>query len=188
LTLTKARVYYFRMEDVQATRPVVATSVTEKTEAQMPPRVEQQEDFLTHALTAMKDAEDARNAAIARLLANREVLEKRYKATLEQTHRQYREQNEKIEQGLHQLNYRVPLPAAVIVPQSGPKRFQNLKLPAVGQILLQECGELHGFDIERLAKEGGFTTTTKNFQSLLATSFKRAGIFKNIGGNTWRLL
>lgn len=177
------------MEDVMATSHAVATTATAKAEAQTPPtRVEQQENFLTRALTAMKDAETARNAAIAKLLATRESLEQRYKSKLEQIHREHRELNEKIEQGLLQLKYRAPSPATPVVPQAGPKRFQNLGLTVVGQILLQECGELHGFDIERLAKEGGFTTTTKNFQSLLATSFKRAGIFKNIGGNTWRLM
>ena len=67
------------------------------------------------------------------------------------------------------------------------REFRGLTLAEIGKLLLQEHGTLHGLEIEKRAKAGGFKTNAKHFQSYLAVAFKRAGGFENIGKNTWRL-
>jgi len=67
------------------------------------------------------------------------------------------------------------------------KRFRDLPLAEVGRVLLKERGLLHGKEIERLAREGGYKSGGEHFQSYLATAFKREGGFENIGKNRWKL-
>jgi hypothetical protein len=67
------------------------------------------------------------------------------------------------------------------------KRFRDLTLAEVGRLLLKERGLLHGKEIEKLAREGGYKSGGEHFQSYLATAFKREGDFENIGKNRWKL-
>jgi hypothetical protein len=67
------------------------------------------------------------------------------------------------------------------------RQFRDMKLSDIGSVLLRERSELHGKEIERLAKAGGFKSTGKSFQGYLAVAFRRAGGFRNIGKNRWRL-
>ena len=67
------------------------------------------------------------------------------------------------------------------------RRFRDLKLADVGRLLLKERGVLHGKEIERLAKEGGYKSGGEHFQSYLGTAFKREGDFENMGRNRWKL-
>lgn len=84
-------------------------------------------------------------------------------------------------------------PTPVVTPPQYPniaaaKKYRNMKLADIGRSLLQERGVLHGKEIERLAKDGGFKSENRsNFQSYLAVAFSRAGGFQNIGKNQWRL-
>jgi hypothetical protein len=69
----------------------------------------------------------------------------------------------------------------------GPRQFRGMKLADVGRALLKDRGVLHGSEIERLAKAGGFKSTAKSFQPYLSVAFKREGGFQNIGKNRWKL-
>ena len=53
----------------------------------------------------------------------------------------------------------------------GPRQFKNMKLASVGRILLRDRGVLHGAEIERLAKLGGFESNAKTFQPYLSVAF-----------------
>lgn len=68
-----------------------------------------------------------------------------------------------------------------------PLRFRNRTIAEATRKLLEERGQLHGREIERLLKEGGYESTAEHFQSSLAVALGRDGGFENIGGNTWRL-
>jgi hypothetical protein len=68
-----------------------------------------------------------------------------------------------------------------------PLRFRKLTLVRAARLLLKEHGQLHGKEIERLVKEGGYRSVADHFQSTLAVTFKRDGGFENVGGNMWRL-
>jgi hypothetical protein len=63
-------------------------------------------------------------------------------------------------------------------------RFRDLTLVEGAVILLTEEGRLHGREIERRLKKGGYQSDAKFFQNMLDSSFKRDGRFKNVGGNT----
>src|ERR1039457_4238062 len=67
------------------------------------------------------------------------------------------------------------------------KEFKDLTLAQIGKRLLEEHGTLHGSEIEKRAKAGGFKSDSEHFQSYLAVAFKRAGGFENLGKNTWML-
>ena len=71
--------------------------------------------------------------------------------------------------------------------EQSKKRFKDLKLAQIAKILLTEHEALHGTKIEQLAKAGGYTGGTANFQNYLPVALKRDGGFENTGGNTWRL-
>jgi hypothetical protein len=66
-------------------------------------------------------------------------------------------------------------------------RFRDLTLVEGAVILLTENGKLHGREIERRLKSGGYQSDAKFFQNMLDSTFKRDGRFKNVGGNTWEL-
>src|SRR5208283_637531 len=68
-----------------------------------------------------------------------------------------------------------------------PFRFSKFTLVQVARVLLKERGVLHGKEIERLAKEGGYKSAAEHFQSMLSVALKRDGGFENVGGNQWRL-
>jgi hypothetical protein len=71
--------------------------------------------------------------------------------------------------------------------QPSAKRFKDMKLAEIAKVLLTEHNALHGTKIEELAKAGGYTGGTANFQNYLPVALKRDGGFENTGGNTWRL-
>jgi len=68
-----------------------------------------------------------------------------------------------------------------------PLRFKKMTLVQTARALLKDHGQLHGKEIERLAKEGGYRSKAEHFQSTLAVAFKRDGGFENLGENTWRV-
>jgi hypothetical protein len=138
-------------------------------------------DVVAEAIAASKKANELRDAAIAQLLAQRE----------------------QIDRDLQTLGY-VPVPApnsngarhmptstvtraAQVVQQARTTQFKNLTLAQIGRLLLREHGKLHGKEIEKLAKAGGFKGGKENFQNYMPVAFKRDGGFQNVGGNTWRL-
>jgi hypothetical protein len=135
------------------------------------------DNFVQAAITAAQQAANLKESEIKKLL-------------------RWREQ---IDQGLKSLGYepigapnghktaRSSKDAAQPKRPTGPKPFKELSLANVGKILLRDQGTLHGSDIERLAKDGGFKSESENFQAYLAVAFKRAGGFENIGRNQWKL-
>ena len=134
------------------------------------------DDVVAEAIAASKRADELRDAAITQLLAQRE----------------------QIDRDLHTLGFR-PLPngngaksemlpvAPTVTREFRGSAFRKLTLAEVAKVLLKENGKLHGKEIERLAKAGGFKKGTNNFQNYMPVAFKRDGSFENIGGNTWRL-
>jgi hypothetical protein len=135
-------------------------------------------DVVAEALASVKKTEELREAAIRHLLAQRD----------------------KIESNLKTLGYTAPgslnghvkhlpdNPGVTREVSSGAKRFKDRGLAEVGKIILQEHGApLHGKEIERLAKAGGYRSESEKFQNYMPVAFKRAGGFENIGKNTWRL-
>lgn len=146
------------------------------------PNHESQSDsnIVQQAIAAAKQAASLKEAAILKLLAMREQIENDLK-TLGY------EQGNGNGNG-NSITSRVGRTADAIRPL-GPKRFLESDLAEVARILLGEHnGEvLHGSEIEKLAKAGGYESTSQHFQSYLAIALQRAGGFENIGGNRWRL-
>jgi hypothetical protein len=129
-------------------------------------------DVVAAAIEAKRHADEMRGEAIKQLLAQRE----------------------QIDRDLKTLGYAANghMPARLLapeVPTNAPanRRFRDFTLATIGRMLLTEHGTLHGKEIERRAKAGGFTGGTKHFQNYMPVAFKRAGGFENIGGNTWKL-
>ena len=71
--------------------------------------------------------------------------------------------------------------------QAVVKRFRDIALADIAFKLLTEYGTMHGLKIERLAKVGGFESSSKHFQSYLSVALKRKGGFENTGKNTWKI-
>jgi hypothetical protein len=69
----------------------------------------------------------------------------------------------------------------------GPLRFRKKTLAEATRELLRDSGQLHGKEIEKLIKEGGYRSTAEHFQSSLAVALKRDGGFENVGENVWRV-
>jgi hypothetical protein len=67
------------------------------------------------------------------------------------------------------------------------QRFSDKTMSEAAAILLAERKQLHGREIERLLKEGGYRSRSQFFQNVLEATFKRDGRFRNIGGNIWEL-
>jgi hypothetical protein len=134
-------------------------------------------DVVAEAIAVSKRANELRDVAIAQLLARRE----------------------QIDRDLQTLGYHAtpngagpkctePAPAGTAARREfHSSQFKKLTLAQIGRLLLKEHGRLHGKEIERLARAGGFKSGTKNFQNYMPVAFKRDGGFENIGGNTWRL-
>jgi hypothetical protein len=70
-----------------------------------------------------------------------------------------------------------------------PRRlpFRSLTLAQAAKVVLREHGQLHGKEIERRLREGGYKTKARYFQAGMLGAFERDGGFINIGGNTWKL-
>jgi hypothetical protein len=136
------------------------------------------DEVVQKAISAAKQADELRGAAITRLL----------------------ELRAQIERDLETLAYR-PLPAFLKnghakhapVAEADPKRtvdpraFRDLTVAEASKIVLQEYGTLHGKELERLLKQGGLRSKIARFQGYLGVALKRDGGFENTGGNTWRL-
>ena len=73
------------------------------------------------------------------------------------------------------------------VTQENSGRFEQLSIAEGAKILLREHGVLHGKDIERLLKSGGYTSNSKKFQTTMVVALMRDGGFVNIGKNRWKL-
>jgi hypothetical protein len=74
-----------------------------------------------------------------------------------------------------------------VEPRSRRLPFRNMTLAQAGKALLREHGQLHGKEIERRVKDGGYKTKARHFQQSLLSAFERDGGFENIGGNIWQL-
>jgi hypothetical protein len=72
-------------------------------------------------------------------------------------------------------------------PRPGRLPFRNLTLVQAVKVLLREQKQLHGKEIERLLREGGYRTKARHFQQGMFSAFERDGGFVNVGGNTWKL-
>jgi hypothetical protein len=72
---------------------------------------------------------------------------------------------------------------------AGPRPFRDMDLASVARIILQEHdgGPMHGKEIEKLAKAGGYDKGGAHWQGYLSIALKRVGGFENIGLNTWKL-
>ena len=66
-------------------------------------------------------------------------------------------------------------------------RFRKMTMAEGAEVLLKDQPQLHGSQIEKMLKDGGYRSYSENFQSALTVALKRAGKFENIGGNVWRL-
>jgi hypothetical protein len=143
-------------------------------------------DMVAEAVAQSKKADELRGAAIKHLLAQREQIEQDLKTL------GYASATPNGSGALHQAEKRNTgiVPQVMDQQQEQPprsKRFRTLNLAAIGRILLSEHGTLHGKEIEKLAKVGGFKGGTNNFQNYMPVAFKRAGGFENVGGNRWKL-
>lgn len=142
------------------------------------------DNVVTEAIKATKQAEELKGAAIKKLLSLREQIDTDLKtlgyepppATLGRN-------------GTKQRTAMRPDDESELKRASGPKPFRNLDLASVGKIILNERGggPLHGKEIERLAKAGGYDLGGKHWQGYLSIALKRAGGVENIGGNNWTL-
>ena len=132
-------------------------------------------DVVAEAIAVSKRANELRDKAIAQLLAQREQIDRDLQ-TLGHV-------------ASTTSNGGTPTIArtAQAVQQARATQFKKSTMAQTGKLLLAEHGTLHGKDIEKLAKAGGFKGGTKNFQNYMPVAFKRAGGFENIGGNKWRL-
>ena len=131
-------------------------------------------DVVAEAIAAKEKAESLRATAIQQLLAQQEQIAANLKAL------GYTPTNGNGTKSMHVLR-------DAAERQQRTKQFKDLKLAQVAKILLAEHEALHGTKIEQMAKAGGYTGGTANFQNYLPVALKRDGGFENIGGNTWKL-
>jgi hypothetical protein len=136
-------------------------------------------DVVSEALSAAKRADELRGEAIKTLLKRREDINANLRVL------GYNEKN-----GTPQASIANTEPHLSPIPEPrNSKRFRDMKLADVGRTLIREnCGPLHGSEIEKRAKAGGFPGGTENFQNYMPVAFKRDGGFVNIGRNTWDLV
>jgi hypothetical protein len=130
-------------------------------------------DVVAEAIAAKEKAESLRSAAIQQLLKQQEQVLANLKAL------GYTPTNG------NGTKHAKNTPGTARQPST--KRFKDMKLAEIAKILLAEHEELHGKKLEDLAKAGGYTGGTANFQNYLPVALKRDGGFENTGGNTWRL-
>jgi hypothetical protein len=130
-------------------------------------------DVVAEAIAAKEKAESLRSAAIQQLLKQQEQVLANLRAL------GYTPTNGN---GAKHANA-----SPGVVRQASTKRFKDMKLAEIAKALLTEHDALHGTKIEELAKAGGYTGGTANFQNYLPVALKRDGGFENTGGNTWRL-
>jgi hypothetical protein len=128
-----------------------------------------------------KKASELRDAAIAQLLAQREQIDRDLKtlgyiAVTPNGHIRAKAANGGRAAQVH----------LAALPE-GRNKFRGLTLATIGKMLLANGGTLHGKEIERLARAGGYKGGIDNFQNYMPMAFKRDGGFENIGGNNWKL-
>jgi hypothetical protein len=139
-------------------------------------------DVVAEAIAVSKRANELRDKAIAQLLAQREQIDRDLQ-TLGHVASTIPNGNG----DARQSPAAVVTKTAQVVQQARTTQFKKITLAQIGKLLLAEHGTLHGKDIEKLARAGGFKGGAKNFQNYMPVAFKRAGGFENIGGNKWRL-
>jgi|ERR1035441_4415111 hypothetical protein len=128
------------------------------------------------AIEAGKHAQELRESAILQLIAQRDQIDRDLKAL---------NYNPAEHNGTRQ---KPPAERDSEPKQAGGKRFRDMTLAEAGRIVLQEHGApMHGSEIERIVKAGGYSGTSEKFQSYLAVAFKRDKGFENTGRNTWKL-
>jgi hypothetical protein len=141
-------------------------------------------DVVAEALSATRKAEELKGTAIKQLLEQRTQIELDLKSL------GYTEAPHSNGDGVAKHSESNTVHPAVVQARSSnqTKRFKGVILAEVARALIAEnSGPLHGKEIERLAKAGGFIGGTNNFQNYLPVALKRDGGFENIGGNTWKL-
>ena len=147
------------------------------------PDTQPYDQIVADAIKASAQAEELKKTAIKRLLSARE----------------------QIDINLNMLGYKPPTaipnhngtrassPKHDSEPEmkrsAGPKPFRTMDLASVGKIILNEHsgGPMHGKEIEKLAKAGGYDKGGAHWQGYLSIALKRAGGVENIGQNRWRL-
>jgi hypothetical protein len=138
-------------------------------------------DVVAEAIAASKRATELRGEAIAQLLAQREQIDRDLKTL---GHVESAVKNGNSSSPAHPIE---TTRTGQVTQQARATQFKASTLAQIGKLLLAEHGTLHGKDIEKLAKAGGFKGGTKNFQNYMPVAFKRAGGFENVGGNRWKL-
>ena len=135
-------------------------------------------DVVAEAIAAARKADEMRGAAIKELLARQEQILRDLKTL---GYSSASAQNGHASQGtpetIHHVNSE----------RNANRRFKDLSLAESVGILLRENDVLHGKDIEKLIKAGGFQSKSENFQNYLPVALHRAGGFENIGGNRWKI-
>jgi hypothetical protein len=142
--------------------------------------IQHYDSAVAEAIKATKQAEVLKGSAIKKLLALREQIDADLK-TLGYEPNRISDRNGQAVVG------RSGEPE--LKRAAGPKPFRDMDLASVARIILQEHdgGPLHGKEIERLAKAGGYDKGGKHWQGYLGIALQRSGGFENIGLNRWRL-
>jgi hypothetical protein len=146
------------------------------------PGMQPYESVVAEAIKATKQAELLKDSAIKKLLALREQIDADLKTLGYEPARQW-DQNGMMQATVGRSG-ELELKRA-----AGPKPFREMDLASVARIILQEHGggPMHGKEIEKLAKAGGYDKGGAHWQGYLAIALKRAGGIENIGMNRWRL-
>ncbi len=137
------------------------------------------DDIVHKALTAAKQAEELKGAAISRLLELRSQIDVDLKthgyipllAITKNGSAKNHGQTTDVEQKR----------------SIDGKAFKDMTLAEASRKVLSEYGTIHGAELERILKQGGLRNNVARFQGYLAVALKRDGGFENIGGNTWKL-
>lgn len=132
------------------------------------------DEVVQKAISAAKQADELRGAAITRLLELRAQIERDLETLGHRT-----------VPAFHKNGHAKHPP--VESKTMDPKIFKNATVAEASRVVLQTYGTLHGKELERLLKQGGLRSKIGRFQGYLGVALKRDGGFENIGGNTWRL-
>ncbi len=152
-------------------------------ETELPPSVSTT-NVVEDAITAAKRTAELREAAIKTLRAQREEIDRNMELL-----NSFAMPTDVV----RQASSRQPANGHAAGISESPERnevrtrFRNLNVSDAVRILLEEHSTLHGREIERLIKVGGYKVTGSGFQNYLPVALRRAGGFENTGRNNWRL-
>lgn len=139
---------------------------------------------VAEAIKAAKQAEDLKGAAIENLLSLRKQIDADLKALgYDMPTRLSGRDGLAHQDASGHTSQPEPKRAA------GPKPFRDMDLASVARIILKEHDgtPMHGKEIEKLAKAGGYAKGGAHWQGYLSIALKRAGGIENIGLNRWRI-